>query len=262
MQTNMERFVAFLDILGFKELVENNSVETLQRIYLKTLEAGYRSGVDEAEAFGFPKELTSSIRSIIISDSIIFWSQDLTMDSFMMLTSIVRAFCREAFYTGIVLRGGIAKGPLEETSTASISKYNTIRAPIILGRGLTNAWNLESSQQWSGCVISDEVIDHLRTDTNSESTKLIEKIIELKWIVSYKAPMKKGNVKDYFCLNWVGPRAENITEESIEQITSIVREKFSAFSKNDNTWEVEVKIKNTIDFILYCWKQKPPISTI
>src|SRR6188474_3455617 len=92
-------FVALLDILGFKDLVSYNSHQELLQIYLKLDallhvahdlatrgdEALSKPNINNEDEIGYNK-----VQSLIISDSILLWSIDSSVESFEEIVDFVR----------------------------------------------------------------------------------------------------------------------------------------------------------------------------
>lgn len=70
-------FVCFLDILGFKDLVENNEPKVLEKIYKSLLQ----KTVDGTTKIWVDKGLSEQtgdveINSVVVSDSIVIWTSE------------------------------------------------------------------------------------------------------------------------------------------------------------------------------------------
>ena len=162
-------FVAFLDILGFSDLVTKNSHDELITIY-KQLDFCVQSALSN---FNYSVSLkgkrpmeyihnleATTVNSMTISDSIILWTNDDSIDSFRNLILTTNFLLYECFSVGLPLRGGIAIGPLsimnEQYQTPHYNQRNTF-----FGKSIVDAYRLEQKQKWSGCIISRDCINHL-----------------------------------------------------------------------------------------------------
>lgn len=234
-------FVAFLDILGFKDLVERNTHEQLEEIYSK-----FFTGVEKnSELFELlsqilknDKGINTTVQSVIISDSIVLWSIDDTIDNFNMLVMAVRLLIIQSFGQGIPLRGAITRGPLSVSTDKSIQ---------IFGKSLTKAYTLESQMELAGCMIDDECMKYV-LEINEEN-KIFQNLNKSNSIVQYLMPKKHGEIKNHYLINWVSPFRSNYIIES-----------FSQHNKSINNWAVNYKIKNTSDFIEYVRKNKLEVN--
>ena len=240
-----KKFVAFLDILGFKDLVENNSAEALTAIYSEALAFAYSRSIeilDNDLRYGDQK-----INSLIVSDSILFWSENNDVLSFSKMIVILHAFMFAAITEGIPLRGALEYDELVEVSPPNISKNLTNTTPIILGKALVKGYTKESKQNWAGCTVSSECIE--RVTQQLKGNKEIELLDEFGYIIKYKVPYKNGAMKEEMVINW--PKILHFKPDPAR-----VRASFKLHSKNVDDWDVENKIRNTLDFLEFSWLTK------
>lgn len=117
----MEQYVAFLDILGFKDLVEKNSHEELERVYKNlvipntehSLSFGASKVIDiDGERKAVADISKFSINSLIVSDSVILWTDRVTMKSFIDIVTVARNLLVQGIFCGIPMRGAISLGPV------------------------------------------------------------------------------------------------------------------------------------------------------
>ena len=128
MREYTECYVAFLDILGFKNLIDKANFEEIHEIF-------------KAITNFKPNQLTkktnvySEIKVTVMSDSIIVYIDASITDGFIALADV----CSQIQFNllnraiPIFLRGGIAKGTLYHDGN------------ILFGQGLTKAYTLENS---------------------------------------------------------------------------------------------------------------------
>jgi hypothetical protein len=242
-------YVAFLDILGFKSLVDNNTHEELVAIY-KNLVVGQVSkylilqDVLEKSRKNEIKELFSSnkVRVVNISDSIIIWTQDSKEESLKNLLKAVKTLLASSINLGIPLRGSIVKeklGVIENNNTLSL-----------IGKGLVKAYKNEQIQNWSGCTVERSIFSYL----NSIRKEILQQdVIEMeswKWLViEYPVPIERDKTNNEFVINWVTAFHELSREE--------IKNAFYKFRKMENAKEAvisktKVKIENTSEFVKYC----------
>jgi len=227
-------FVAFFDILGFKNLVEKNSHEELQEIYNECL---YES-LDMSEKYTslILKMITPSeemetleIKTYVISDSIIFVQDSLTQRGLLHLIAYCQILIGSSISDGIPIRGGLSFGPVT---------IDNKRGTTIFGLGLTKAYNLESKQQWAGGIIDPECFDIVP----KQNADLINQLISNKknpLITKYQVPLKDGTFKDELVFDW--------TIYSLLKDEKNVRDSFVKYNK-EITQDVQFKIDNTVKF--------------
>lgn len=232
-------FVAFFDILGFKDLVSNNSHEELFEIYDFALYDTLKSMIPILKTvYGFFPQLgTKEIDTLeiyIISDSIIIVQKDTSTKGFLYLLAVSRIILSSAMGGGIPLRGGISVG---EVSVIK-NEYGT----TILGKGLTKAYEIESNQSWSGAIVSKECFDFLK---EPDSKDLAERLIKAEreiLIRKYNVPSKNGEKEEYV-VEW--------TEYYLIKSEKDVIQAFSKHNKSTDLERTQKIIENTVKF--YRW---------
>lgn len=237
-------YFAFLDIMGFRELVKNNSHQDLVDLYkrLVNFQVEFYENYHEEEQKQRAERLgeyfePSGLRLVNISDSIMLWTKNSKENSLIELASAVKLLMSISMSIGIPLRGAIVKGDIE-----ILEKENSLS---IIGRGLVHAYETEGKQNWSGCSIDNGIFTYLRSIQNvilnrpgpHRFEKLDSLFVETE--IPFKDKPRKG-----FVINW----ADN-TEFTEEQI----RESFANYNKRINepehiTKSIELKIENTIKF--------------
>jgi hypothetical protein len=193
--TSSRRTVAFLDILGFRQAIMNTPLSDLAGNYERRIAEAeamlHPTGQKSGEPSLFPEHpvQTPLCQQFIFSDSIILVSIDDQAISTLKL--LVHAWrLSQAFIAfKMPLRGGIAFGEL----------YSNPLRNICLGRALTEAYELERSQDWIGVAIDQTVEDAFPEIFSAESTKL-ELLNDV--FLRYKVPIKNGAFKDSRTLNW------------------------------------------------------------
>ena len=237
----MKRYIAFLDILGFKDLVENNSLDDVVRIYKESLKEATELAMEHWEEEEYTND-GLKLNVSIMSDSILFWSESTTTLCFAKVLISTTFFFQYCLLNGLPLRGAIDVGELE---IINIDNENLNFQNIIIGKALTDAFSMEKSQDWAGCIISDKSIDtFVENRKNNEDNITLESFIEDKFIAKYNVPLKKGKISESYVINW----ADSYIKNRLTSGESELRTSFQLFNKNCNTLDVQAKIKNTIDF--------------
>lgn len=235
-------FVAFFDILGFKDLVSNNSHEELLEIYDFALYDTLKSMIPILKTvYGIIPQLgTKEIDTLeiyIISDSVIIILKDISTKGFLYLLAVSRIVLSSAMGGGIPLRGGIS---VDEVSVLK-NEYGT----TILGKGLTKAYEIENKQSWSGAIVSEECFEYLK---EPESKDLAERLINAEGAIlirKYNVPSKDGEKEEYV-VEW--------TRYDLIKSENDVIGAFSQHNKSVNLERTKTIINNTLEF--YRWMQK------
>lgn len=237
-------YVAFLDVLGFRELVKNNTHQELVEIYKRLVNfqvefyEHYHREIEKQKTEKFGEYFKpTGLRLVNISDSILLWTKDSKENSLLELANAVKFLMSTSISIGIPLRGAIVKGDIE-----ILEKEKSMS---IIGIGLVNAYEAEGKQNWAGCSISHGIFTYLWSVKNvileQESPHRFEKLDSL--FVETDIPFKDKKRKGYV-INW----AKNL-ELSEDQI----RDSFSKYNKRKNespeiASKVDMIIQNTIDF--------------
>lgn len=220
-------FIAFIDILGFKNKIKNKSVKELYELM---------SGFTESSSAiisPFQDWNILGIRAMFISDSIILYKKindplQRMSDELLILIRSVSGLLQIALEQGLPLRGAIGCGEL------AISSYRAengeVSLSMIWGEALADLIDLEKQFEWSGVVISDQCREKYENILTSNKAS--------DYVVKYQAPMKEGgNRKDYYCVKW------NFSAEKVES-------HFLGLShSHDCNESIKGKINNTKRFL-------------
>jgi len=250
MMENSKKIVAFLDILGFKQLVKNNGHTYLVNTFKKFLfmnEYSLSNGEVNKNATNkdelFNTDI-SNINLILISDGIVLFTNNSSIDSFISMVDAISTLLNNGIKEGLPFRGGISCGDFSTLLKISTNQKFIFSKQLILGKALVEAYELELQQEWSGCIIQQNCIEQF---SNIAEKAKLNFIIDNNKIIEYNVPLKKEKAK-YYVVNWV-KNNHSINKENIDSA-------FSKHNKNINTSSVECKIKNTIDFFEYIMKNK------
>jgi hypothetical protein len=227
-------FVAFFDVLGFKNLVDKNSHEELMDIYdfglyesihqaeqVTNLVLGAITPADEME--------TLKIKIFVISDSIIFIQDKLTQRGLLYIISYCRMLIAATMADGIPIRGGLSYGPIS---------VDDKRGTTVVGMGLTKAYNIESKQQWAGGIIDRKCFDIVPKDNQDMLNQLLNDK-EHPLITEYNVQMKDGSFSKELVFDW--------TIYTLIKNEDDVRNSFLRHNKEVND-SVQNKIENTVKF--------------
>ena len=205
-----QRFVVFLDIMGFKERVARNSTEDLYTELtdfnkditnilnsskkVNTQILPMQSG-ESGDSLISTKEEGSKIRLAQFSDSIVLFSSDNSSESLMEISNIARQIMVSAINREkpIPLKGALAEGNI----TCDLSKQ------LFFGQALIDAYLLEENVQYYGIVVHH---------TAEQSVKKLGAKIFIDTLV----PLKSGKIQ-HFELVWYNEDYE-IVKLGLERI--------------------------------------------
>lgn len=250
----MGKYVALLDILGFSEIVSKNShqdiVDLFDRfiIYVQMSIANYKSMEDQHGRTVFDLR-NSVINSTIISDSIIFWTNDESTSDFFELVEITHrflTFCHSLPF--IFLRGSITFGDFHYNYPDVIrGKGSTMVHTLMVGKALVTAYQNEKKLEIAGCIINNDAINTARNYNQSIFNYKWNEFLFTNKLVEYEMPLKHGLTEKYWTLNWVKETTDHTFQELIDG--------FSSFNKNVEAKEVKSKIENTLNYYLTIKKE-------
>ena len=215
-------FLCYLDVLGFKELVEKTEPDDLKNA-LNLLRSNIKI---------LCKKL--SVKWLLYSDSLLLYTHDDSIDSFNGLTGIVAAILAMAATQELRFRGAISYGDFSVDEESA----------IFFGPALLDATRFEKRQEWMGVIITPSCSDFIAKNSTA-SPLLIEYSVPLKQARRQKQD-DKGEIRyeneKLLCIDWTGNYSidDKIDEPSL-------RKGFS----NDPT-----KCENTLQFYRHCRQLK------
>ena len=168
---NAKRYVAFLDILGFKDYVLRHST-CIVYTRLKALNA-LRPEEDDPD---YESETRKRIKVTIFSDSIFIFSKDDEFTSLRHFLTYVKRVMRMALRKKIPLKGAIAYGNI----------VVDLKRNLFCGKPIIDAYLLEEDLQYMGVVFHHSFEDQYRFLSKAEHDKLSE------WIKDGMTPFKYG----------------------------------------------------------------------
>lgn len=173
-----KRFVAFLDIMGFKDRVARNEHDEI----LKELEV-FQSNISQYVSY----HSEANVQISLFSDSILIYSQNDSVDSLHALADITSHIMMYAIHQEkpIPLKGAIAAGVM----TCNPTKQ------LYFGQALIDAYLLEENVKYYGVLVHHSAEKYLKKD----------KFLEFRDV---KAPLKSGEIYHYE-LSWYNVKLES-----------------------------------------------------
>ena len=240
-----KRFIAYFDILGFKEIVNKNSIQDLNKLLNQLIIAS--QGVisnfklkrtEVSPAYDISK---SNIKCLHISDSIIFWTKSDSEKDFKELVNTCKNLYHLSFQLSIPLRGCIVYGDIIECFD---SIYN-FHCASVLGQGIVDAYLKAESLECSACIVDESIY-----------SKVSQKQIDLleKDNVLYRMnniPRKSGKENQSKSLNDFVIKLD-VNNNSLSNIKDMITTSFTYHQKiniDKLAESVKMKLKNTIDLI-------------
>ncbi len=222
----MKRAVAFMDVLGFRRLVETTTAEALGPRFAKILELVLenlnRPVLPDRDLPRLVPDYSTGNRpfclSYSFSDSIILISHDSSRSGCLALLLFVLRATQVLLASGFPARSASAFGDMFVDSARS----------VFLGTALTHAYDLQRNQDWVGGIVDDSLVQPIPELSNGRDPLLAA------LFPKYQVPMKEGPVREHYTTNW---RWNMIAQSGTRAL----------FAK-PLTWDVKRKISNTLEY--------------
>jgi hypothetical protein len=233
------RYVAFFDMLGFKEAIRKDldeawgaledlrvSMEGALNFYTKTNQniIFTRIGTDDRTM------------AINFSDSILIFTKEDTVEDLHRILIASAGFFGKSLHRCIPLRGGISYGAFN---------FN-FEKNLFCGPPLIRAYELGQSAQWSGIIIDDEVAEHYHKNPIKSSAKLAieQRIVPIKDVC-------KTRKEKLWVFNWPLVFRENFTVMApiSPHLYSAAFESLFKSSYEDWPEYIQAIYDNTVEFI-------------
>lgn len=244
------RFLAYFDYLGFADFIERNDLITQRRIIgnnFRDIENALAKGKlkDGRPGYKIADLSDSSIHCINFSDTVIFWTEDNSVDSLKELLEVTHYYnwrCINYFFPA---RGAICLGEvISYKYNYESNKGGTYGVNSIFGKGLVKAHAKAESQDWAGTVIDESIIDFLnKTDINLND---FLSPFAKEFLVPYKKPV--DNQTKEWVLNLFESKVP-LNEIAYQNYKKSITDNFAKHNKRVDSESVQRKIANTLSFL-------------
>ena len=215
--------VSFLDILGFNAKVKSIPLDELSSQYEKLISQARSSLTFElASDHSLFNDSFRPVRRCsmhVFSDSIILYANDDSDAACLELLLYTWRLQQLFLAVGMPLRGAVQYGGF----------YANPKTGIHLGEALSEAYRLESRQEWIGISIGHSVPERYPAVFDTILGAMLSGIFP-----QYSVPMKSGCREDYLTVNW---RFNLVVEQGTR----------SLFPANSDAG-VKTKISNTLEY--------------
>lgn len=192
----IERFVAFLDIMGFKDFVARNEHDVILE-KLTILTDFISETVGSKHGFYFT----------MFSDSIMVYSDKSDDAAFAILVYLASEIVRESISIGLPIKGAIAKGKCTATTGEKL---------LYFGQPIIDAFKLEENLVIYGVAIHN---------TAEEEAILLNKEKGSSMVYDYNVPLKSA-LSNHYIINWYGDnigRAKDMLMEIRKTVSDFPR---------------------------------------
>lgn len=157
-----ECYIAFLDMLGFKKLIEKSSCEIILSIF-EQIKKPYESALILGNETLVDQETIDALKIKVMSDSICFYIDKSMPNALLtlLLSCIAFQFHLLKFQDPILLRGAVVRGELYAFDD------------IMFGPGLTKAYLMEEhNAKFPRIIVTNEVLEDAREANKSNKRVL------------------------------------------------------------------------------------------
>jgi len=244
----MDTYIAYFDILGFKEFIENNEKAYVEKnfrnIFRESQTAISGETFIEYAPIGLVPDLNKAeINCMHFSDSIIFWTNDFSTESFKKMVNVCYTFYWQCMKYSFPVRGCLVFGDIEFKPFQIKSKGKGIfQNSSLYGKALISAYLKAESQDWAGCYIDKSAIQTVEENA-------INELINENKVVYYPVPLKDGTQSFEYTVRIIGGSLNNMAfknlAKGIERIFTL------HMNGKPITESVIRKQNNTIKFLDY-----------
>lgn len=242
----MKRYIAYFDFLGYKYFILNNTTDRLRvRAGHILRDIGLALAGDNELLVGngvlFPDIRTTRINCLNISDTVIFWSQDSSLESLRELIAVAHHFNWMQNLHNMPARGVVVCEEMEILRDNEQNQAGAVYSTsLVYGKGLYNAHVKAESLSFAGCVVDQSVLAEM------EAGGIINGVLE-QFAKRYIVPYKNGELEEVEYVLKIVSGALN--DETFHNCSALIRSRFSADNKPVDSDRVQELIRNSIEFL-------------
>lgn len=242
----MNTYLAFFDILGFKEFIFNadSTRSTLMHHLLRDSQMALSRGKTLQKGHELIPDLSDcNIHCLHVSDSILFWSPEDSTEHFVELVECSALFLRQCMQITFPVRGCIVYGEIEYNPfDFSNSKGVRFQNNSLYGKALTEAYQKAELQDWVGCFID-------KTAVEKAGDEVCTKLIYQNQVVYYPVPFKNGVTSYEYALRTINKSINNVFLKNLAiGAERMFKRHTGSAPLNENVMR---KLTNTIKFYDY-----------
>lgn len=248
-----EVYLAYFDLLGFKEFILNNDdqyINNRMSYFFRDIELS----LTENNTTPHPRNPSiiiadlskAELNCVNISDTVLFWTNDTSQKSLNEIVLISYLFNWKFNLYNFPVRGSLIKGTLNHAMGNIYSANNSFYAvQCPYGKVLVNAHMKAEAQMWAGTVIHQSVEKDLFNGT-------LQSLLN-KYCVKYRVPYKATNLTpsgDIGYDEYVFRLANSIQNQTaLNNAKKAIYDVFSGDNKPISDSSVKKKIENTLAFL-------------
>jgi hypothetical protein len=255
--------VGWFDILGYREFLDsNNDLDYCISVIEEVIAGAEKDIMDELEEnilarvpaeMQEEKDFLCGVRGrtkwVVFADTVVLalpvqaeviWQARLRIAAFLHLTN---SLFIHFLGSGLPVRGAISFGTF----------YMREHPPLFAGKPLVKAQRWTDDQKWCGCVLTpsaENIFNQVVTESDPESRKLLASYV-VRYFTKPILPDSLTTEETMLCLKW--PKKIGGFERESE-LPALIERQFARHGKDVQLEAVQTKIRNTIEFALYCRK--------
>jgi len=237
--TEGNRYVAFFDILGFKNWVEtegSHKVFVYIRDFLNLMiRASMPKSIVNAD---MTVDLESSVISYInFSDTIVFYSRDDSYEAFCSMLKVCAEFINVVICGPTrAIRGALSYGEF----------YADPENSAYVGQALIDAYEFEKKQHWLGASLHSSI---------EGTTNFIRAQKEFPRLIVQSLVHIKGSFNKPFCVNWIDKNIIPASFNVLKSLDGCLNVGLNALKDDPKKAEkFRIRISNTRKFVEHCQK--------
>jgi hypothetical protein len=227
-ENTTKRFVCFLDILGFKDMVMRKSHSEIYEMLSRFSKA--KNKLQNLTKSNLQVYYDTDNYIVTFSDSIVIFSKSDRFEDLEYLLFSTSWLFNQALKNNIQLKGGLAHGEV------SLNKDDQ----IYFGQAIIDAYNIEEDVNYLGVVAHNSIDEYL------SNQNLIDSDLFQAYLFESKTPLKSGHITHHN-LNWFldfsSISNKNPQDEKIKEIDAMLM----GFKKQSSGTTRRYS-ENTLDF--------------
>jgi len=142
----MAKYVAFIDVLGFKQKLKGLPQGEAEKII-----QGFNQEIYSLwQELGYHNDNNHEIKGMTFSDSLVIYTEEISINLARLLKFLVKLYKTSIIKLGLPLRGGIAVGDFNDIPA---KEFNNLQKSIVVGNAFIDAYTLESAYGIKGSKI-------------------------------------------------------------------------------------------------------------
>lgn len=242
----MQTYLAYFDILGFKQFIEEMPADHVNQ-YMHNLFRDSQSAVSGDNYIpGNPGQIVpdlavSNIHCMHISDSIIFWTNDISDKSFQNIVTCSTFFLSRSLQATFAMRGCIAAGEITfDPFTIKNKQGFTFYNSSLYGTVLTDAYLKAEAQDWAGCFID-------KTALEAAGSPALNTLIAENKAILYSIPLKNGQYSDEYAIRTIHAEVNDVCFNNLSHTWELTFLRHNRDQTIDDT--ARKKFNNTIAYL-------------